>query len=144
MLDKLFKDSTKKFVAALPDAQDPEVAFAPAIIEKTEDGAAPDADVTPENVGNDSAAEVATEATKATPAAPVAAASSSAVRDLITSAVKEASVSAATTEEPTAEASAPSNPTFAESYLVNAGNKSDRRRPGKSMAPFMDIAGNMK
>lgn len=142
MLGKLFQDPTKKFVAALPDAQAPDAEFAPAILDKeaTETEVA-EAPAVLETSGASGAVDTVT---KTAEAAPVQAASSATVRELITSAVKAAAPNTETTDESGAVVSTPVDPTFAEAYLISAGNKSDRRRPGKSMSPFMDIAGNMR
>ena len=137
MLDKLFKDPTKKFVATLPDAKEPEVEFAPVMVDKEETEETPVSEVS-----TDEATSTTTTEKKEAAPAPVTVASSASVRDLITSAVKEASP--ATDESGNVITETKQEPTFAEAYLVNAGNKNGRRRPGKSMAPFMDIAGNMR
>lgn len=149
MFDNLFKDPAKKFVAVLPDAGEPTAEFAPATVDKEEETATPE---TTTEVPVDGAAPAPAPApapaakTEKAAATPVATSASSAeeISNLIASAVKSAVPNGETTDESGTVVSTPVEPTFAEGYLVNAGNKSPRRRPGKSMAPFMDIANNMK
>ena len=141
MLGKLFQDPTKKFVAALPDAQEPDAEFAPVIVDK--EAAEAETAEAPAVLEASATPGAADTVTKTTEAAPVQAASSATVRELIINAVKTAGVPGGESREASG-GGVRADATFAESYLVSAGNKSDRRRPGKSMSPFMDIASNMR
>ncbi|WP_139324957.1 hypothetical protein [[Limnothrix rosea] IAM M-220] len=123
----------------LPDSpeQESNAVFAPPVVETKEanDGSTPAAD---EKVNASTAA--ASEAP--TPKAPTPAPTTSNYvvdpREFIIAAVKETSAETKAEVEKTS-----SGASFAETFLLTTGNKSDRRRPGLSMDPFMGLAKTM-
>ncbi|AFY38025.1 hypothetical protein Lepto7376_1691 [[Leptolyngbya] sp. PCC 7376] len=150
MLKKLFGNAEEKFVMELPDSQgqNSSAAMAPTIIQKEETTSAPaekmaiiavDSDATTEIDVPKSAPVVAPEPVKAATTAPASAQAE----------VEKASTPAATvveeTTENTAVAATPAAPvgSFSDKFLVNAGNTNARRRPSKSMDPFMGLARTM-
>ncbi len=137
MLKRLFGNSQEKFAMELPDSpeQESNAVFAPPIVEKKEEEAAPAAG---ENVNALTVEENGETPAPGAPAPVPAKPTYVDSREFIIAAIKESSAETKAKEE-----KASSSASFAENFSMTVGNKSDRRRPGLSMEPFMGLAKTM-